>query len=657
MKRELIKCIVTFAIAVLLCYGICLEAQATEVAQSGRCGPELSWTLDATGTLTISGNGAMSDWSAAYDAAEVPWSSCRDQIIHVVIQEGVTHIGEAAFYLCDKMETIRIAETVESIGREAFWQCSALRSVKIPDAVSELGNWIFASCTSLRELDIGNGVQSLEMYTVYECHNLEIVRIGSGLKELSSVSFYGTENVKQVHITDLRAWAEVECGGYRGTPMQGGVYLFLNGRLLETLEIPEGTTHIGSYAFSRCLNITEVVIPDSVTTIGDSAFYKMAQLRKVTVGSGLTQTGEHVFRNCPMLTDVIFSDDCSAHLDRYAFTDCASLINVNTGGVTWLEDSAFWNCTALQTITFGSKLQRLDSEIFENCTALKEIIFTGATLKPQSDTYATLDGVIAYYPKNGTGYYGSGVIWVPYSDPIHTWDAGKVTLEAKCDQYGRYTYTCTQCTTTYFVQLPKDTEKHNLYEGWVLDKKWHCHKCMDCGEVWDFAEHTPGPVATETEPQICTVCQMVLVSATGHIHRGEQWITDSQQHWKECACGEIVQLGGHRHSGPCDDACDVCGYVREEYHAWVAGSCSYCGAKDPNYVPPQVPEEQPATDPTAATTQPTVAPTDPTSPTAPTEPDIPKESGDAQHTLWLILVLVVVAVAAVLTVILLRKKT
>ena len=143
-----------------------------------------------------------------------------------------------------------------------------------------------------------------------------------------------------------------------------------------------------------------------------------------------------------------------------------------------------------------------------------------------------------------------------------------------------------------------------------------------------------------------------------HVHKfANTWKSDVAGHWKECACGEIVQLGGHRHSGPCDDACNVCGYVREEYHAWVAGKCKYCGAKDPNYVPPQVPEEQPATDPTEATTQPTVAPTDPTSPTAPTEPDIPKESGDAQHTLWLILVLVVVAVAAVLTVILLRKKT
>lgn len=678
MRKTIKKLLLSLAMLVMaaaVCCGAGVEAQAAQVLQSGACGEALTWTLDDAGTLTISGNGAMYDWSSAYEAQEVPWSAYKDQIFHVVIEEGVTSIGASAFYLCEQMQSIQIAETVAVIGRDSFYHCSALLSVTIPDAVTKLGVSIFWECTSLKEVDLGNGVQSLGMYTFKKCKNLEIVRIGSGLKKLDSVSFDDCVNVKQVHITDLRAWAEVECGGYRGTPMQGGPQLYLNGELVEKLEIPEGTTHIGAFAFLRCQSITEVVIPDSVTSIGESAFNQASQLRKVTVGSGLTTSGEHIFRNCPSLTDVTFSDDCAAHLDRYAFADCSALVNVYTGGVTRFEDSAFWNCTSLETITFGPGLQRLDSDIFENCTALREIIFTGDVVNSRNATYTSLTNVVAYYPERWGGYFAGGITWVAYSDHIHTWDEGVVTEEGTCNKFGSYTYTCTQCEATYSEKLPKEPDKHNIYEDWITHNDWHCHRCQDCGEVWDFGEHVPGPAATETEPQRCTVCQRILRPATGHVHQADQWSTDPLQHWKECSCGQTLELAEHRYSTYCDNTCNVCGYVSDADHIWSSsGYCLYCGKENPDYVPPTQPPVTEPTEPsepeTTAPTQP--APTEPkptetqkpvqTQPSAPVATE-PTQSGDAGETessgvMWIaVIITIVIVIASAIFIVLWLKKT
>ena len=151
MIKKLLLSLAMLVMAAAVCCGAGVEAQAAQVLQSGACGEALTWTLDDTGTLTISGSGAMHDWSSAYEAQEVPWSAYKDQIFHVVIEEGVTSIGASAFYLCEQMQSIQIAETVAVIGRDSFYHCSALLSVTIPDAVTKLGVSIFweigrASC-------------------------------------------------------------------------------------------------------------------------------------------------------------------------------------------------------------------------------------------------------------------------------------------------------------------------------------------------------------------------------------------------------------------------------------------------------------------------------------------------------------------------------
>lgn len=105
------------------------SAATSSEEKSGTFGAEgdnLTWVLDSEGTLTISGKGAMDVWN---HPIYIPWYSYRYDIVNVVIEDGVTTIGNGAFSCCDGLTSIIIPDSVTSIGDEAFWYCNGLTSV------------------------------------------------------------------------------------------------------------------------------------------------------------------------------------------------------------------------------------------------------------------------------------------------------------------------------------------------------------------------------------------------------------------------------------------------------------------------------------------------------------------------------------------------
>lgn len=104
----------------------------------------LTWTLDAEGTMTISGSGAMK----GYSTDDSPATQKEDSVKKIVIEDGVTRIGEHAFWHCSNLTSITIPDGVTSIGRSAFNACSSLTSITIPDSVTSIGELAFYDCTS-----------------------------------------------------------------------------------------------------------------------------------------------------------------------------------------------------------------------------------------------------------------------------------------------------------------------------------------------------------------------------------------------------------------------------------------------------------------------------------------------------------------------------
>ena len=139
------------------------------IYDSGSCGENVTWTLTADGTLTISGTGAMTDYT--YDSRS-PWYSCRTYIKRVVMQQGVTSIGDHAFWDCSGLTSVTIPDGVTSIGDSVFSGCTALTAVTISDGVTAIGGSTFSNCIRLAKVTIPKSVTSIGKNAFYYCESI-----------------------------------------------------------------------------------------------------------------------------------------------------------------------------------------------------------------------------------------------------------------------------------------------------------------------------------------------------------------------------------------------------------------------------------------------------------------------------------------------------
>ena len=177
----------------------------------------VTWTLD-NGTLTISGTGPMEDYSLDNPA---PWYENRDSIAKVVIENGVTSIGNRAFNHCSSLTDVSIPDSVTSIGQLSFCKCSSLTGVTIPNSVTSIEYGVFSGCTSLASVTIPNSVTSIGTAAFETCSSLISVTIPNSVTSIGFTAFRGCTS-------------------------------------LTSITIPSSVTSIGRYAFSDCSNLTNV---------------------------------------------------------------------------------------------------------------------------------------------------------------------------------------------------------------------------------------------------------------------------------------------------------------------------------------------------------------------------------------------------------------
>ena len=160
---------------------------------SGTCGENLKWELTADSVLTISGTGTMTNYSSSSSSSSsrAPWYSNRSSIKSVVIEEGVTSIGDYVFYNCSSLTSVTIGNSVTSIGEYAFRNCSGLTSVTIGNSVTSIGEYAFRNCSGLTSVTIPNSVTSIGGSAFNGCTNLKTVYNNSNLNITLGSTAYG----------------------------------------------------------------------------------------------------------------------------------------------------------------------------------------------------------------------------------------------------------------------------------------------------------------------------------------------------------------------------------------------------------------------------------------------------------------------------------
>lgn len=242
----------------------------------GYCGGEgdgtnLTWELNLdTGEMVISGTGAMEDYP---DSDGPPWDSYRKNLKTLIINEGVTTIGDWAFGYFTKLSgNLIIPDTITSIGEFAFFACDFTGNLTIPSSVTQIKQFAFQDCNKLTgSLIIPNSVTSIGKGAFYDCTGFTgNLIISSNIVDIASHAFFG-------------------CTGFSGN-----------------LLIPKGVKNIGNSAFQRLVGIKSVTIPNTVVTIGDGAFWNCIGLTDLVIPDSVTSIGYSSFFGCSGIDKVAF---------------------------------------------------------------------------------------------------------------------------------------------------------------------------------------------------------------------------------------------------------------------------------------------------------------------------------------------------------------
>lgn len=400
MKKILALVLIFVLLVCSLPLGVFTASAATS-GTSGAC----TWSLDGT-VLTISGNGAMASYSPR---TALPWG---DSITEVIIEEGVTSIGMYSFYNCKELKKITIPKSLKATAMYAFNYTNSLTEVYISDLTAWLnisirdnsaspfynGGNLYLNNKLVTELVIPNGISTINTYSFYNCLSITKVTVPTSIKKINASAFRNCNNLAEVHISDLTAWCNISFSSSYSNPLCNNGKLYLNNELITDLVIPESITNIGNAtfdgcnsiksvkmhnsvksvgnkSFSGCKNLTDVVFSDKITSIDFSAFSECESLTDINLPDKITSIGAKAFSNSGYYNNLDNWEDDILYLD-YALLECKT---TKTGDLTIkdgtrvISDQAFYNFTALTSVTIPKSIKYIGTNAFYNCTGLTAI--------------------------------------------------------------------------------------------------------------------------------------------------------------------------------------------------------------------------------------------------------------------------------------------
>ena len=306
--------------------------------------------ITVTAGADLIASGATSAWwGKTAIGGDIENQNINTTLASVRFVDGVTAIGEAAFFGCTSLINVTIPASVTSIGDGAFSGCTSLSNIEIPVGVTSIGMATFAECSSLTSVVIPNSVTSIGEQAFYKCSSLTSITIPSSVTSIGNHAFLSCIRLTDLTLSEgvktIGQYAFARCSGLTEVTIPKSITeamgAFANCENLTKVVFAEGTTTICAGITIACPSLIDITIPSSVTSIGDGAFSSCTSLTSITIPNSVTSIGSRVFNGCSSLTSVTIPDSVTS-IGENAFLDCTSLTNiyVNQAESTLLDSAS-----------------------------------------------------------------------------------------------------------------------------------------------------------------------------------------------------------------------------------------------------------------------------------------------------------------------------
>ncbi len=450
------KKILSVFLSLLMLFGICpfgsFAAEATYTKTDtvfiggGNYSENISWLVDDSNTLYISGEGEM----VCRDNESQPWDEYKNTIETVIIFEGVTSTGNGAFRDFEALTQVVLPEGLTYIGIKSFYNCRSLINISLPSSVKIIEDSAFCGCSSLTELVLPENLYRINGKAFYECSQLVNVMSNDLLSYIGEYAFYGCLSLKSLEFTESaveigksafescrKATGKLDLSGVRSIGESAFCDSGIEGVTLSTKDLAvkcifkrcknlsyvtvsdnpsgknkiiigeeafngceslselgffEGVYEIGKYGFAGCSSLRDVSAFANAQIIHPFAFKGCTAIKKFRLNGNIVTLNSGIFKNCTSLTDVNTENLTTIGSD--VFSGCTNLENVNCTAVKRICENAFKGCTILKNITLSKSISKIENCAFKDCRELEKLTVPNGGCVVAAPTES--DGIVSY---------------------------------------------------------------------------------------------------------------------------------------------------------------------------------------------------------------------------------------------------------------------
>lgn len=527
------------------------------------------------------------------------------------LPESTMELEGHTFEQCPNLKTVSLPRGLKSLGNSEFQDCSSLVTLEIPDSVTSIGPAAFWGCSNLQTIDLPKGLKSIKPNLFRYCISLESALLPSQLIAIEEGGFFGCSSLADM---DLPATIQLigenafhGCANLTSVTIPEGVstierWTFSDCSALKSVKLPSTVASIDYGAFSGCTSLDSIALPDSIKTIGDWSFNQCESLQAIEIPNSVTSIGEFAFHQCKSLQTANFPDNIKK-VSKGVFMHCNKLQSIEIPhGVTEIGQSAFSGCWAFKSLSIPDTVKHIGDGAFWSCSNMRRISilaptpparpgnntfndtpFLGAIIVPAKslDAYKTakewggslrpnilkagfvltVDG----HPSSKLHLSGDSItIEAPSKDACHPFDHWDLTgVQVENADESPLTFAMPENDA---VATPVYVERHAWSEPeWTWSENGRsCEAAFACANDTSHAETVEAEVTSAVKtPATCTENGVTAYTATAE-HEGETFTATTER-------ADVPATG----------------------HTFENGTCTECGAKDPNHKPdekPVVPE-------------------------------------------------------------------